>query len=549
MFAVKCPVLSNDSDFYVFDLNAGVIPIDSIDNSWTMRSVFDQISGDLKYKFIDCNLYQIDNLIEYFPGLQREILPLFSTLMGNDYVESHVFDNIFSVIPNVCSNTRNKSKGLHVGKRHSRMIKLLNWLRNRSVDETVQFLINFLKKNDRNKALDLLKLSLESYAEGNCDSDIFNIDFETQFDGNCVAILSSLMLKTNNSLPKWFNDEFQKSLLSTKFMNIIEMKCDFLSPRIEDFSLLSSYTCTLKLRKFIYGLLRTNDELNPITVYDRVKTQFSSFQIEPYLKAPNNQILPNLHNLRDLNLNERKILLFDILSVNEELLENLKNLFLCSDPEITAKHNDIEGAVFLIIVIKYWISNCQNEIWIEFIYSLLTNMIFCGHIGSYTKVKFILFPKLSIKETVEVLSEFISRPKHNCAKIFQPRIVHYFNEFQSCLQHIKYLYSLFDFPLGQPFYFLSGTFIYNLTVELSSRKDPVLYLSEKFGRNSFTTNIFIKLLELVFDGLDQNKFVRCQEVSNRKSHKESQKLKNNKSKKNKSPTLGNRFNALTLESI
>lgn len=90
----KCPVISADSDFYIFDLHLGFITRDSIETT----VILDIDSNGKEYKFLNCLIYHIDEFVSCFPGLEKRVLPLFGTLMGNDYVEGHEFDNFFSNI-------------------------------------------------------------------------------------------------------------------------------------------------------------------------------------------------------------------------------------------------------------------------------------------------------------------------------------------------------------------------------------------------------------------------------------------------------------------
>ena len=531
---LKCPVLSNDSDFFVFDLTNGVISIDSLMNSLIVKTICDPNDDTNSYKYLDCDLFLIENLIQYFPGLKREILPLFSTLMGNDWVDSYVFDKIFNAIPDVPTPSRKKSKSLHYGKRHFRMIKLLNWLRNKTIKESVDFLINFLRKTSRSDALNLLQISLENYSDG-----LSAEDFNQTFD---LSNLSALLPNRDPSLPQWFVDEFHRSLMSTALMNVLKLKCEFLSPRVEDFALVSTYSSGLLLRQYLYALMRDIDkDINTITIFDRIGTQLSTYPLEPQPLTPNGlQILPNLHQIRSISIDERWSLLADILSVDENILSKLQNVFANEDSRV-----DSNGGVFLVIIIKYWISKCVHQIWIEFIYSLLTSILFSGYVGCYTRVKFFRFDTKQMKECLNNISKYNIRPQHNGAKLYQPRITHFYNEFQDCLKLIRCLNLLFESPfqMGKPFFCLNGPFIYNLTVELSSRKDPVLYLSQLFGRQSFATNRFEILLTAVIDGFDSKKFIRCLEVTNRRTHLESQRIR---TKKNVTKKLNNRFAALSV---
>ena len=68
--ALKCPVLSHDSDFFIFDVEGGFIPLSSF--AWQSCPSIARI-------------FYREKLAQYF-GINSELLPLFASLVGNDYV-------------------------------------------------------------------------------------------------------------------------------------------------------------------------------------------------------------------------------------------------------------------------------------------------------------------------------------------------------------------------------------------------------------------------------------------------------------------------------
>lgn len=74
----KCPVLSNDSDFFIFDLPAGLLPISHF--SWK------EVNRSGSQNFIPCRRFYSSCFCSYF-GLQPQLLPTFAALAGNDYVK------------------------------------------------------------------------------------------------------------------------------------------------------------------------------------------------------------------------------------------------------------------------------------------------------------------------------------------------------------------------------------------------------------------------------------------------------------------------------
>ncbi|KAJ4933396.1 hypothetical protein JOQ06_030227 [Pogonophryne albipinna] len=76
----QCPVLSEDSDFYIYDLPEGVLPLS--DFQW--KAVERRGSNS----YIPCKSYNTSSFCNFFQ-IQRQLLPAFAALAGNDYVNPH----------------------------------------------------------------------------------------------------------------------------------------------------------------------------------------------------------------------------------------------------------------------------------------------------------------------------------------------------------------------------------------------------------------------------------------------------------------------------
>lgn len=80
----QCPVLSKDSDFYIFDLPAGMLPADHF--QWK------EVVQRGPQSYIPCKSYNISSFCTLF-NVQRQLLPTFAALAGNDYVKLQTMDS------------------------------------------------------------------------------------------------------------------------------------------------------------------------------------------------------------------------------------------------------------------------------------------------------------------------------------------------------------------------------------------------------------------------------------------------------------------------
>ncbi len=146
------PVISSDSDFFIFDLTAGYVPFDSFE--WKTATS----------QGIRSRLYRVDNLLKFFPQLERDCLPLFACVCGNDFVRSNHFGTFFQSL-----KLPEKSKRLRVNEKHRRMLGFLAWLETKSLDDAIEAILHQLRKENRERVEDVIRANLVGY---NCQLDI-----------------------------------------------------------------------------------------------------------------------------------------------------------------------------------------------------------------------------------------------------------------------------------------------------------------------------------------------------------------------------------------
>ena len=73
----RCPVLSKDSDFFIFNLPAGLLHLDHF--QW------DEVQMRGGSSYIPCKQYTTSRFCTFF-NITPELLPVFASLAGNDYI-------------------------------------------------------------------------------------------------------------------------------------------------------------------------------------------------------------------------------------------------------------------------------------------------------------------------------------------------------------------------------------------------------------------------------------------------------------------------------
>jgi len=117
-----CPVLSYDSDFYVYDVL--YIPLS------TVVLEPEQYGSACTRNYIDCKIYNIEKFIDTHGGLDKSILPIMAVLLGNDYIEHKVFENFLSQMK--------LPKNSSVSRTQRQIIGLFHWLRKETMDTAIE---------------------------------------------------------------------------------------------------------------------------------------------------------------------------------------------------------------------------------------------------------------------------------------------------------------------------------------------------------------------------------------------------------------------------
>ncbi|KAL9708259.1 hypothetical protein quinque_011777 [Culex quinquefasciatus] len=184
---LDCPVLSYDSDFYIH--NVKYIPYVTVNHKVYRKVIGDEENYEIElvdkrkgkranrvlakqgegvgeesqisesYYYLDCSLYTIKNLIGTENRLTPDKLPLFATLLGNDYIERRVLFKFYSSM-----KVGKVSKKVPVPQR--RIVAILRWLEHHSVKSATKAVLNQVRERHRGVLLRQLQGAMYGY---NCE--------------------------------------------------------------------------------------------------------------------------------------------------------------------------------------------------------------------------------------------------------------------------------------------------------------------------------------------------------------------------------------------
>lgn len=548
---LNCPVLSYDSDFYIY--GSLYIPFNTLE-----INVVPNPSGRGYMK--RCKIYHVDKLFRMYYGLNQSLLFLAAILLGNDYVKQHTFRNFFRHLPRMGGKRYNNEQ-------QRRINIIFHWLRKRNLNEAVIGILSKLQKQERKHVLNTIETIINGYINAplsvlhtlgvpaeifskanmqnvhkmyKFEGDIYNLtyveektnekevsDEEETEDKEIVNILKEKELVSNESLvdnlPKWFINEFKQSRFPSYFIDLIIRKLYVCPTQIEDPLHDSSIVVSLKIISVIYGLLISGfngrkADMEYITRDD--KKGMKRYKLE-YIDNIFGCKLPSLLSLRELSIIIRKEILNSTLAVSNASYIN----------EIPSNW------MLYIATMKYWIDQQQEPSkFICHIYALLFALLFNiidYNIGLYRilskfhqrfnravdtirherKTKNYR-PLYSIDATlVDAIREvntddcvlaaafFVSnfetdRKLYSQPKKFNITIIHGFAEFQNCLRHIMNLNALLEYPYEQTKVatVFNGTLLYNLCSNFKKRDDIEVYINTILQDSPSLSRLFNILL-------------------------------------------------------
>ena len=265
----NCPVLSDDSDFFIFDLKAGVLPITHF-----------QWHKGLTQKSIPAKIFLVSNFCKGFNNMNKQLLPLFAALAGNDYVNIHTTIGFFSWEQfSSCSAPFSRSHALLDG--------ILHWLSGfPNTKKAIGAVLGLLgDQNDRGPVRKALTACQNEYQLTNGNL--------AQFFLNGVA--PSRLPEELQVLPGWIRMPLYEGKMSLIVIEALVLQRAHLSSQVENFDLPSSNAISRPIRQVLYGLLlsgqKQRDDRKPsvarvdpgecyVEEYDREGLSLSSFWVK-----------------------------------------------------------------------------------------------------------------------------------------------------------------------------------------------------------------------------------------------------------------------------
>jgi len=550
----NCPVLTNDSDFFIYDIPAGVVLLDYLNLRSKVHHGCSKQHLEVVYRYLESQIFYYQKFRKYLRVDSHFHVVLFATLLGNDIVDGRNFENFFSHVKLPKAHSRSKSS-----HRECKIAGLIAWLQSvTSVTDAVAYILTKLPQNQRKSVETLIELSLECYSEPSSDLHEY---FDRDQLKRVVRTVDEVVL------PDWFQVSACHGTIPTAVLNILASRRLLLLSQIEFSSEVSSYRCSQKLRQIAYGIaLSVSNSVADcsgqhavcVNEFDRECKTLKMCSVEAITEL-NGKPVPRLMEVGQVDRRQRFLFLLEALDTSVDCVFDLL----------------VPDAQFLVAVLRYWVHYANAKISNLHIHALLLCFLKLGALDTYLLIAprsnsvteagrcsswlvlvtksqqsvisdlavgkdddpdlfaYILHSlagglddvytdeqndvvaqethhrKHEIDKVKEKLIQFDSAPHHNHAVTYNAAIVYAFAEFQTCFMSAACVASLLGLMVHNPANLFSGTVLYNLMRELQSRSKPDMYITELLGgSSSVLSGCYFQLMNAVLSGVPEG----CLEV-------------------------------------
>lgn len=300
--AWNCPVLSSDSDFFIFDIKAGYIPLTFL--NWNS----DHLTASVFYR---------NKMASHF-RIRPELIPLLASLAGNDYVSS---DTLAAF--NLALNRVQTSGGF--GRRGARFATIANMLSelpdSSTEEETLKYALQMVPSpGSRDQLRQAVEHSLQEYT---ITESILLRYFQ---DG---VISSSLRTQNGHEINEWLLRRFRDGYFASTCMSGLTVGKFLLGTLVENCREISANRCSLWLRRFVYGILNdaathgAEGNLTMVQEWDREGLTVKPSNVVPYQEG----VVPSVSLIPYLDTEERLTFLFFALDVDTTHIKYLPDEF------------------------------------------------------------------------------------------------------------------------------------------------------------------------------------------------------------------------------
>lgn len=453
-----CPVLTNDSDFYIFDLKGGYLPFSFF--QWN------NVSGKFTDRYIPARHFTVNRFCSHFNHMNKQLLPLFAVITGNDYTPGKITENFFSRV-----EFERVPSGWKSGRSSSpRIGAFLTWLS------------QFSSPVD---ALEVVLVILGGQQKGNLRAQLSARlkDYQLPQNSSLAQYFSSPQpaLPDAQGLPmalvpqpEWLLKMITSAKLSSFVLDVLVLQKVLLVAQVENSHLASSHMTSLSIRKTIYSLLlekpkqdsqkpqtgtqrgRGRGDINRqsqgkggqfdtpcVDEYDRHELNLKKNTVEVY--GPTFVPQLQLTAIDKASVQVRLQVLLGTLGVMEHVLQPLP-------PQLC----------LAVCVTFFWMNNCKPKPAQPLLHAILLGFVYGELSWRRAHPNDPLFGSKASASVCQRLSQLRVSPGQR--RGLDLGVAHLLSQWQSCMWVTMFLNQLLCFPLPEPqcAWVFSGSLLHGL---------------------------------------------------------------------------------------
>ncbi|XP_059909178.1 protein asteroid homolog 1-like [Gadus macrocephalus] len=416
-----CPVLSRDSDFYIYDLPEGVLPLDQF--QW------DSVKPSGARSYISCKRYTMSKFCALF-NIDHQLLPVFAALAGNDY------DNLRDV--EWARYVPAGSPKVRFGG--DRLVGLLSWLGART-DRTTE---------DTLTAAMALTHNISQQARTEMRTEVQNAMLEYRLPSSSLrrffseGTIPPLPAEIWSWVPEWVRASLARGDLGANILDndILVHRRKFLRIQVECSNLQSSNLTSWPIRQVMYGLLlgQGGGEVEEV---DRDGLELVSVKVRPLVQGAAQTL--RLDSPPQADRAVRLQVCLETLGVEEETLEGVP------------AHLRLPVAVTC-----YWLRRASPE-------------------PTLLKALLMVMVQGELNRRTGGTTGWQGVTCHNPQPL-DGVVAHSFNQWQACLKDASQLNLLLSKPLPEPHYawLYQGRLVHRRQKQLQEREPEVIVQDDQF---------------------------------------------------------------------
>lgn len=480
---LACPVLTNDSDFLVFDIPNGYIMIDMFQFLNVRRRNNEQDDAKAKNRSdeaktrrnkelsnfsIPCFILTQRRFMRYFPGMLSVTMPLLSILLGNDYVEAFTFDKLCDKV------AIEQYRGPLVANSfaHRKILRILHWLSGKTPIQAIEQLVYCTSNSDKPKIRSVLNILLRNY----------NIEDSDNFIAELNEVYPPATNEINQSAPTETPAEYLKRLTEQCTLSPVILDMSFHNPYfnypiIDDFIMPSSNIVKYRSMSVCLTLLRSHipppnattiakmqqSQLDTLEIWDRINGKYDKKIIYPCLKLERFGSLEhlNIYALIGMDPSLKKSL---FLETFHSSLDEL-NLLTDSFRQIISPELSRQAGLILMLVRYASVETCLKAK-PQFVEAIFLSLIYYAIVNKDKKLKQTIDGG-SLKKICTQISPLTVMVRTSPTPMEQMyrRIMHFISQLQSSIVSYECLNTLLDSPLSMLTLeqYMNCVLIFNLT--------------------------------------------------------------------------------------